>query len=129
MEERIKVLQKFLEDKGDVCDLEDINNVCDNTYETPYGEYNVLTDEEATEQHRDYIDALVDDLGIARLFEFKTWQWDYVIQNFLKDNGVTDYMREAYEAYFNDIKYENDHCYGCFDNRQMQEVIEMLAKK
>lgn len=126
MEERIKALQKFLEDEGNLCNLEDINTTYDNVYETPYGEYAVLTDEEATKIHRDDLESLIDDLGIDGLFGFQTWQWDYIIENFLEDNGITDYMREDYEAYFEDIKSESDYRYNLFDNRQMQEVIEML---
>lgn len=124
MEERRKALFKFLKEDNDECKLKDIKNTYDNMFDTPYGEYVVLTDNEADEQHRDSLESLIDDIGIIDVFGYDTWQWNYIVDNFLKDNGIEDIMFEDYKSYYNDIEYEGDEI---FDNRQIKEITEMLA--
>lgn len=96
----------------------------DSTFDTPYGEYMVLTDDEADETHRNFLESLIDDIGIKGIFGYGTWQWNYVVGNFLEDNGITDYMNEDYRSYFEDIESENNDLFG---NRQIEEVVTMLA--
>ena len=58
---KIIELKEYLieEENAGLEELEDIKEVYDNTFDTPYGEYMVLTDEEADEHAEEYIESSV----------------------------------------------------------------------
>ena len=68
-------------------------------------EYLVVTEEEAKEEFRDYQQSLIDDMG---LFAFSKWAQQYIINNFCDNERLSEYIREDFESYVEDIKHEGD---------------------
>lgn len=88
-------------------------------YRTPDGTYLVMDEEEAREAVYDYVDEIIDEMGIESFTpEFQEWIIDNAVEN---SEWFEDACLESYEAYAQDIEYEDDEKYG---NRLIQECIE-----
>lgn len=94
----------------------------DSYFETPYGDYYVYTNSEADEACVDYIENLIDDLGITGIWKPGTWQFDEVLK-YINCNSLWENIEEYNRGYLEDIKYEDDNI---FETRQQQEMIELL---
>ena len=68
-------------------------------------EYLVVTEEEAGEEFRDYQQSLIDDMG---LLAFSKCAQQYIINNFCDNERLSEYIREDFESYVEDIKHEGD---------------------
>ena len=105
-ENRVKALANYLGIGED--EIEEIYN---NEYETPDGDYLVLTEEEAYDREKEYIMNLVYDIGISS-FNVNT-------SDFVDGDWFEEAFREIEENYVDDIEYESDEV---FDNRLIQEL-------
>lgn len=117
-------LVKWLNEEFDAELKEDdikVSEYDDSTFETPFGEYSIFTDEQANEIHQERIENLVDDLGITGLFQEP--YLSYIIENFLDLSELEDYAKEDYENYFSDIQSESAS-YGDFEDRCQEELAE-----
>jgi hypothetical protein len=107
-EERVFALATYLG-----VDASDCTNTYDNEFETPEGDYYVVTEEEAEELAREDIINLFDELGLEAFTEyFRSW----ILENALDKDWFEDAVRESTEAYVDDIAYE--------DGRLEEELLE-----
>jgi hypothetical protein len=98
-QDRILALAKYLE-----VEPQDITNIYDNCYETPRGEYLVVTEDEANELAIQDIKNLYDDIGLDSFTpDFRDW----IIENALDQEWFRDVVVEGYESYVKDIDYED----------------------
>ncbi len=94
-------------------DVADCNNSYGNEFETPEGDYYVVTGEEAEELVKEDITNLFDEMGIESFTDhFRDW----IIRNALDQEWFEDAVRESTEAYVDDIAYE--------DGRLEEELLE-----
>ena len=108
--ERIELLAKYLE--IDPSEVEE--SYRDNEFETPLGDYLVLTEDEAYDMEKEDISNLIDDVGYG-VFNIN-------IHDFVTDEDwFKDWYRSSYEGYVEDIEYEDD---DVFENRLIQECYE-----
>jgi len=97
----------------------------DSYFETPYGDYYVYTNYEADKACVDYIENLIDDLGITGIWKPGTWQFNKVLE-FISSNSLWENIDEYNRSYLEDIKYEDD---DIFETRQQREMVELLNEK
>ena len=85
----------------------------ENEFETPEGDYLVVTEEEAEDYAAQDIENLFDDIGFESFTpEFRDW----IIRNALDTDWFEDAVRESYESYVDDIAYE--------DGRLEEELLD-----
>ena len=117
MEERIKVLAKFL----GIEESEILKGYRDNIFETSDGEeYLVVTDEEADDKFYQYEENLIDELGLDA---FSDWAKDYIIENCVDTEWFENFYYEDYESYANDIESESASS-DEYENRLEEEMAE-----
>ena len=107
-DERINALAAYLN-----IDPSEISNTYDNEFETPEGDYLVVTEEEAEELAKEDIRNLYDDLGLE---SFTASFRDWIIMNALDNDWFEDAVKESTESYVDDIAYE--------DGRLEEELLE-----
>lgn len=91
----------------------------DNEFDTPEGEYLVVTEEEAYQYVLDDTEQLIDDMGLDAFGkDFQDWILDNAVAN---NTWFDDAMRESYEFYADDIENESD---SEFENRLVQEMYD-----
>lgn len=97
---KMKALAMYLE-----CEIEEIEQTKynENEFETPEGDFLVYIDEEADEEHTQYIQNLWDDIGLESFTESAQ---EYIIQNFGESDWLDEAMRESYQFYIDDIREE-----------------------
>lgn len=107
-DDRIQALAEYLE-----VDPSEISNTYDYEYETPEGDYLVVTEDEAEQLAKDDIENLFDDLGLDSFTpDFKDW----IIMNALDNDWFDEAVRESMESYVDDIAYE--------DGRLEEELLD-----
>ena len=120
LEDRINALAKYLE-----VDPSTIESVNDETLETEDGEeYYVVDSDEAEELARDYIENVIDEMGLSAFApDFQDW----IIDNACKTDWFEDACKESYDNYAYDIQSEEDEEYGtrlaaeCVENELISE--------
>ena len=105
-ENRVRALADYLGISED-----EITYIGSDEYETPDGDYLVLTEDEAYDREKEYIIDLVDDIGISS-FNVNT-------SDFVDEDWFEEAYREIETNYVDDIEYESD---DVFDNRLIQEL-------
>lgn len=115
-QERIEKLAEYLEEPVENFKEGYRENIVENT-ETGE-EYFVGTYDESYEEARQYIENVVDDLGLEAFTpDFQTW----ITENALEEGWFEDTQRESYTYYVEDIENENDET---FENRLISELYE-----
>lgn len=126
--DRMEALFTFLVDEeGADITLDDLRPTSENynQFDTPEGEYLVLTDSEADQACYDDTENLIDEMGLD-LWRKDTWQYDYVIDNFVEgSDALWDDIKAFYISYFEDIASEHG---TTFKTRQQDEIIEILDR-
>ena len=92
-------------------------------------EYLVVTEEEAGEEFRDYQQSLIDDMG---LLAFSKWAQQYIINNFCDNERLSEYIREDFESYVEDIKHEGDRLAEEMEEAEVnteEEYIDYLCEE
>ena len=88
--------------------VEEIEEIMINGYdeiEVDGATYKILTDDEADEEFESYQKDLFDDIGLSGYSEsFQYW----IKENALDKDYFDDMVREHYESYIEDIKYESE---------------------
>jgi hypothetical protein len=111
-EDRINALAEFLN-----IDPSEISNTYDYEFETPEGDYYVVTEEEAEELAKEDIRNIYDDLGLESFTpDFRDW----IIMNALDKDWFEDAIRESYESYVENIESESSSM--GYDNRLIEEM-------
>lgn len=111
-EDRINALAEYLN-----IDPSEISNTYDYEYETPEGDYYVVTEYEAEELAKEDIRSLYDDLGLDSFApDFKDW----IIMNALDNEWFEDAIKESYEYYVEDI--EDEASSMGYENRLIEEM-------
>lgn len=111
-EERIPALANYLNIPED-----EIENLWDYEYQTPEGDYYVVTEEEAEELAKEDIRNLFDDLGLDSFApDFKDW----IIMNALDNDWFEDAVKESFEYYVEDI--EDEASSMGYENRLIEEM-------
>ena len=88
------------------------------TFQTPEGEFTVMTEDEADQALYDDVESFIDNLGIEYFTEnFRDW----IIENALDQSWFEDAEHESNMYYAEDIESEDDDEYG---NRLNQECVE-----
>ena len=118
MKEKIKALLNYLDLESE--DAIEIKTSNDSYITINNEEYLVLTDEEANEAHENYIELLIDDLGINA---FTPYAQEYIIENCIDKSWFDDAMRESYECYVEDIREESSFN-NEYENRLEEEMAE-----
>lgn len=114
--EKIKALAKYLGvDEQDVVET----SYDSNSFETEEGEYLVLTEDEAWEYTRDYIDGCIDDLGLKDSFTQNFFEW--ILDNAIDDYFIENIIRDSNESLINDLKDDEG---GEFENRLIEELYD-----
>ena len=111
-DERVNALAEYLG-----IDPSEISNTYDYEFETPEGDYYVVTEDEAEELAKEDIRSLYDDLGLE---SFTTYFRDWIIMNALDNDWFEDAIRESYESYVEDI--EDEASSMGYDNRLIEEM-------
>lgn len=111
-DERINALATYLN-----IDPSEISNTYDYEFETPEGDYYVVTEEEAEELAKEDIRNLYDDLGLE---SFTSSFRDWIIMNALDNDWFEDAVREFYEYYVEDI--EDEASSMGYENRLIEEM-------
>lgn len=111
-DERINALAEYLG-----IDTSEISNTYDYEYETPEGDYLVVTEDEAEELAKEDIRNLFDELGLE---SFTSSFRDWIIMNALDNEWFEDAVRESYEAYVEDI--EDEASSMGYENRLIEEM-------
>lgn len=111
-DDRINALAAYLN-----IDPSEISNTYDYEYETPEGDYYVVTEEEAEELAKEDIRNLYDDLGLE---SFTSSFRDWIIMNALDNDWFEEAVRESYESYVEDI--EDEASSMGYDNRLIEEM-------
>lgn len=103
MNEKMESLRMFLGYDS----IEDITESTydENTFDTPDGEYMVLTDEEADEKAKERVSDFIDDCGITG---FTPSFQEEIKNNYTDLSWFDEAMRESYEFYIDDIREEFD---------------------
>lgn len=125
-EERKQALANFLnEENDDDLTAEDIQDSAYDAsyYQTPYGEFQILTDEEADFCHKEAIQSIIDDVGIAKTFTKDAFE--YIRQHFANTDDLEEFIRNDYDSYCRDIENEES---SPFENRLQEELLEMLER-
>ena len=112
-DERINALAEYLN-----IDTSEISNIYDYEYETPEGDYLVVTEEEAEELAKEDIRNLYDDLGLE---SFTSSFRDWIIMNALDNDWFEEAVKESMESYVEDIEDETS---ADFENRLIEEMYE-----
>jgi hypothetical protein len=111
-DERITSLAIYLN-----IDPSEISNIYDYEFETPEGDYLVVTEEEAEELAKEDIRSLYDDLGLE---SFTSSFRDWIIMNALDNEWFEDAIKESYEYYVEDIEEEASSM--GYENRLIEEM-------
>lgn len=113
-EERRKALADYLG-----IDIEDVEVAGDGEFETPEGDYLVLTEDEAYDRALDDIQATIEDMGLSAFTdEFR----DYILNNLLDDYHIKEeVIVKDYESYAEEIEQESS---DKFENRLLEELYE-----
>ena len=113
-EERRKALADYLG-----IDIEDVEVAGDGEFETPEGDYLVLTEDEAYDRALDDIQATIEDMGLSAFTdEFR----DYILNNLLDDYHIKEeVIVKDYESYAEEIEQESS---DKFENRLIEELYE-----
>lgn len=111
-DERINALATYLN-----IDPSEISNTYDYEFETPEGDYYVVTEDEAEELAKEDIRNLYDDLGLE---SFTSSFRDWIIMNALDNDWFEEAVRESYEYYVEDI--EDEASSMGYDNRLIEEM-------
>ena len=111
-DEKIQALAKYLN-----IDPSEITNIYDYEFETPEGDYYVVTEEEAEELAKEDIRNLYDDLGLE---SFTSSFRDWIIMNALDNDWFEEAVRESYEYYVEDI--EDEASSMGYENRLIEEM-------
>ena len=107
-DDRIKALAEYLG-----IDTSEISNTYDYEYETPEGDYLVVTEDEAEALAKEDIRNIYDDLGLESFTpDFRDW----IIMNALDNDWFEEAVRESMESYVDNIAYE--------DGRLEEEMLE-----
>lgn len=101
-------------------DVADVDNIYDNEFETPEGDYLVLDEDESYQYAKDGIESIYDDIGLEA---FTSWMVDWIYDNALDTDWFEDFFREDYESYLDDIESEVAYK-GDYENRLIQELHE-----
>lgn len=108
-------------------EVQDINIINETTVEIDGEEYKVLTDEQADEEFNNCQMSLIDDLGLE---SFTQYFQEWILNNCIDVNWFDEAMRESYEFYIEDIKYEGERLeqeleeHGCEDE---EDYVDMLC--
>lgn len=113
-----QALAKYLDIDVDKIKTDDFHITPYTEYKTPVGTYLVMDEDESWEACKDYIEGIIDDMGIEA---FTPWMQTWIADNAIDNSFFYDIAEEHYESYANDIEYETDDEYG---NRLNQECIE-----
>lgn len=111
-DDRISALAEYLDISED-----EIKLIWDYEYETPEGDYLVVTEDEAEELAREDIINLYDDIGLE---SFTPYFRDWIIMNALDNDWFEEAVRESYEYYVEDI--EDEASSMGYDNRLIEEM-------
>ena len=111
-DERINALAEYLN-----IDPSEISNIYDYEFETPEGDYLVVTEDEAEELAKEDIRNLYDDLGLE---SFTSSFRDWIIMNALDNEWFEDAVKESYEYYVEDI--EDEASSMGYENRLIEEM-------
>ena len=113
-EERRKALADYLG-----IDIEDVEDAGGDEFDTPDGDYLVLTEDEAYDRALDDIQDTIDDMGMDA---FTDYFRDYIINNLLDDYRIREEaIVKGYEGYVEDIEQESS---DKFENRLIEELYE-----
>ena len=113
-EERRKALADYLG-----IDIEDVEDAGGDEFDTPDGDYLVLTEDEAYDKALDDIQDTIDDVGMEA---FTDYFRDYIINNLLDDYHIREEaIVKGYEGYVEDIEQESS---DKFENRLIEELYE-----
>ena len=100
-------------------DVEDVEVAEDNEFDTPEGDYLVLTEDEAYDKALENIQGTIDEMGLDAFTEnFR----DYILNNLLDDYHIKEEaIVQYYVDYAEDIEHEpSDE----FENRLIEELYE-----
>lgn len=100
----------------------------ENTYDTPIGEFLILTDDEADKAMAESIKNYIEDMGVEGFDkDFVQEIYTECIDERSQDN-LMEIIEEQYTLYMEDIKYETS---DISDNltRQQEEMIEFLSQE
>lgn len=113
-EERRRALADYLG-----IDIEDVEVAGGDEFDTPEGDYLVLTEDEAYDRALEDIQETIDDMGFGAFTDnFR----DYILNNLLDDYRIKeDAIVEDYEDYVEDIEQEPS---DKFENRLIEELYE-----
>lgn len=113
-EERRKALADYLG-----IDVEDVEVAGGGEFDTPEGDYLVLTEDEAYDRAWEDIQGTIDDLGLGAFTEnFR----DYILNNLLDDYHIKEeVIVKDYEDYVEEIEQESS---DKFENRLIEELYE-----
>ena len=113
-EERRKALADYLG-----IDIEDVEVAGDGEFDTPEGDYLVLTEDEAYDRALEDIQGTIDDMGLEA---FTDMFRDYILNNLLDDYHIKEeVIVKDYEGYVEDIEREPS---DRFENRLIEELYE-----
>lgn len=98
-------------------DPSEISNTYYYEFETPEGDYYVVTEEEAEELAKEDIRSLYDDLGLD---SFTDYFRDWIIMNALDNDWFEEAVRESMEYYVEDI--EDEASSMGYENRLIEEM-------
>lgn len=85
-------------------DAEEIESDDDKYFETPDGDYTVLTDDEADQEARDVEESLFDDMGLEA---FSPNFQDWIFENAIDEGAINDIVESDLE-YFKDQEEDED---------------------
>ena len=113
-EERLKALADYLG-----IDAEDVEVAGDGEFDTPEGDYLVLTEDEAHDRAVEDIQGTIDDMGLEAFSEnFR----DYILNNLLDEYRIKEEaIVPIYESYVEDIEQEPSAEFG---NRLIDELYD-----
>ena len=117
MDERAQALADYLD--IDISEIEVNDDYSPTEYITPEGTYWVLDESESIQEVYDYIENIIDELGIYGAFTPNFTSW--IEENALDQDWFKDTLYEQESFYAQDIEYESDDEYG---NRLNAECIE-----
>ena len=120
--DKIHALAKFLG-----CKASEIESQAYNPFEYSYQEeeYLVLTENQAKKAHEEYINDIIDNMGIEC---FSPYFQKEILDNYLNSDNMEDMIEEMQRGYASDIEYEGSRCY---ENRLVEECVEngLLSEK
>lgn len=129
MDEKKQALLAFCQEQedGENLTIHDIvkSEYDDNVYETPVGEFSILTDREADDAFKTAVEGFIDDVGIEGFSE--DFQ-EYIYNNCIDESSkefLLDEIKELATSYMEDISYESGNETNTL-TRQQEEIIEFL---